>query len=51
MLGIQQGKTLGLTEGARQKALETAKLMLQHDYPVAEICLMTELSQEELESV
>ena len=38
MLGIQQGKTLGLTEGVRQKALETAKVMLTMGYPLADIC-------------
>ena len=49
--GLERGKSLGFAEGSRQKALETAKLMLQHDYPPAEICLMTGLSQEELERV
>ena len=42
MLGIQQSKTLGLTEGVRQKALETAKTMLTMGYlpvlPLADIC-------------
>ena len=38
MLGIQQGKTLGLTEGVHQKALETAKVMLTMGYPLADIC-------------
>ena len=38
MLGIQQSKTLGLTEGVHQKALETAKVMLTMGYPLADIC-------------
>ena len=37
MDAFDEGKSLGLTEGeargSRQKALETAKLMLQRDYP------------------
>ena len=53
--GIEQGKSLGLAEGeargSRQKALETARLMLQRDYPSAEICMMTGLSQEEVASL
>ena len=42
------GAEWGLTEGSRQKALETARLMLQRNYPQAEICLMTGLTQEEV---
>ena len=48
-LGLAEGKSLGLAEGSRQKALETAKLMLQRKYPQTEICLMTGLSNEEVE--
>ena len=51
--GLERGKILGLAEGkslgSRQKALETAKLMLQRKYPQTEICLMTGLSKEEVE--
>ena len=46
--GEARGKSLGLTEGLRPKALETARLMLQRNYPQAEICLMTGLTQEEV---
>ena len=46
--GEARGKSLGLAEGSRQKALETARLMLQRNYPQAEICLMTGLTQEEV---
>ena len=49
--GIERGKSLGLTEGSRQKALETAKLMLQRDYPSTEICMITGLSQAEVEAL
>ena len=53
--GIEQGEARGLAEGesrgSHQKALETARLMLQHDYPVAEICLMTGLSPAEVETL
>ena len=48
-LGLAEGKSLGLAEGSRQKALETAKLMLQRNYPQTEICLTTGLSKEEVE--
>ena len=41
----------GEARGSRQKALETARLMHQRAYPVAEICLMTGLTQEEVESI
>jgi len=46
--GEAKGKSLGLAEGSRRKALETARLMLQRNYPQAEICLMTGLTQEEV---
>jgi len=39
------------TDIAVQKALETAKLMLQRDYPSTEICMMTGLSQAEVEAL
>jgi len=47
-LGLAEGKSLGLAEGSHQKALETARLMRQRAYPVAEICLMTGLTKEEV---
>ena len=43
--------TQGLSQGSRQAKLETARLMRQRAYPVAEICLMTGLTQEEVESI
>ena len=49
--GEARGKSIGLAEGSHQKALETARLMKQRSYPIAEICLMTGLSQEEVEAL
>ena len=53
--GEARGKSLGLAEGeargSRQAKLETARLMHQRAYPVAEICLMTGLTQAEVESI
>ena len=40
-----------LSQGSRQKALETARLMLQRDYPSTEICMMTDLTQAEVEAL
>jgi len=49
--GIQQGLRQGFADGSYRKALETAKLMRMHNYPIAEICMMTGLSKEEVESI
>ena len=49
--GIEQGIQHGFSKGAYQKALETAKLMIAHHYPVSEISLMTGLPQEEIEKL
>ena len=49
--GEAKGKSLGLAEGSRRKALETARLMLQRNYPQAEICLMTGLTKAEVEAM
>ena len=51
MDAFDEGKSLGLTEGSRQAKLETAKLMLQRDYPSTEICMITGLSKEEVEAL
>ena len=45
--GIVQGKQVG----SYQKALETAKLMRTHNYPIAEICTMTGLTEAEVEKL
>ena len=53
LIGIAQGEAKGLSEGisegSYQKALETAKLMRTHNYPIAEICTMTGLTEAEIE--
>ena len=49
--GIEKGLQQGFSDGAYQKALETAKLMISHQYPISEICLMTGLTQEEIEKL
>nr|WP_314994244.1 hypothetical protein [uncultured Treponema sp.] len=49
--GLERGIEQGLTQGSHQAKLETARLMLQHHYPLAEVCLMTGLGKEELESM
>ena len=52
-IGIAQGEAKGLSEGisdgSYQKALETAKLMRTHNYPIAEICKITGLTEAEIE--
>ena len=49
--GISQGLSQGISQGSHQKALETARLMHQRAYPVAEICLMTGLTTDEVEAM
>ncbi|MGI5111871.1 PD-(D/E)XK nuclease family transposase [Treponema putidum] len=49
--GIEAGIQESLDKGAYQKALETAKLMRMHNYPIAEICTMTGLTKEEVEAI
>ena len=49
--GIEQGRSEGIEQGSRQAKFETARLMMQHNYPVSEISLMTGLSKEEIETM
>ena len=49
--GLMEGKSLGLAEGSRQKALETAKTMLTMGYPLGDICKIAGLSQAEVEAL
>ena len=49
--GIEAGIQEGLDKGAYQKAIETAKLMRMHNYPIAEICTISGLSKEEVEAI
>ena len=49
--GIQQGKSLGLAEGSRLKALETARILKQLGDSVKKIMQATGLTQEEVENI
>ena len=49
--GFVQGKSLGLAEGSRQAKLETARLMKGMNYPISDICTISGLSVEEIESL
>ena len=48
---IEQGKSLGLAEGFRQAKLETAKTMLTMGYPLADICKISGLAPDEVQSI
>ena len=50
-IAFAEGIEQGFSEGSYQTKLETAKLMRMHNYPIAEICTMTGLSKEEVESI
>ena len=47
----RKGLERGLAEGSRQAKIETARLMLQRNYPVSEISLMTGLTKEDVEAI
>ena len=51
LLGLVEGKSLGLAEGSRQKALETAKNLVQFGLSVENIAAATGLSKEEVEAI
>ena len=46
-----EGKSLGIAEGSRQKALETARLMKQANCEILFIEKMTGLSQKDIEAI
>ena len=50
-IAFAQGISQGISQGSLQAKLETARLMHQRAYPVAEICLLTGLTQAEVESI
>ena len=50
-IAFAKGISQGLSQGSRQAKLETARLMRQRAYPVAEICLISGLTQAEVESL
>ena len=47
----EEEREIAFADGAYQTKLETAKLMRGHNYPIAEICEMTGLSQKEVEAL
>ena len=49
--GVERGKSLGLAEGSRQKALETAKNLLNFGLSRENIAKVTGLSQIEVEAI
>ena len=50
-IAFAKGISQGLSQGSHQATLETARLMRQRAYPVAEICLISGLTQAEVESL
>ena len=49
--GMRQGKSLGLAEGSRQKALETARILKKLGDSITKIVQATGLSKEEIEKL
>ena len=49
--GRSEGIAQGFSDGARQKALETAKAMKNMNYPISDICTISGLSVEEVEKL
>ena len=49
--GIEQGKSLGLAEGSRQKALETARILKQLGDSTQKIVQATGLTPAEIEAL
>ena len=49
--GIRKGRRDGIAAGSYQAKRETAKLMAERKYPLSEICLMTGLSEAEIENL
>ena len=51
MIGLQQGIQQGFSNGSRQKALETAKILKQFGDSVQKIAQETGLTQAEVEAI
>ena len=51
MIGLQQGIQQGFSNGSRQKALETAKILKQFGDSVQKIAQATGLTQAEVEAI
>ena len=49
--GLAEGKSLGLAEGSRQKALETARILKQFGDSVQKIVQVTGLTVQEVEAL
>ena len=49
--GLERGKSLGIAEGSRQKALETARIFKQFGDSTQKIVQATGLSQAEVEAI
>ena len=49
--GMHKGRKDGIAAGSYQAKLETAKLMAERKYPLSEICLMTGLSEAEIQKL
>ena len=49
--GIERGIEQGIEKGVYQKNLETAKLMKGMNYPISDICTVSGLTKEEVESL
>ena len=50
-IAFAQGIEPGITQGSRQKAFETAKIMLTMGYPLGDICKIAGLSPAEVETL
>ena len=50
-IAFAQGISQGISQGSRQKALETAKMMLTMGYPLADICKIAGISSAEVEAL
>ena len=49
--GEIKGRQQGFSDGAYQTKLETAELMKKMNYPISDICTISGLSVEEIESL
>ena len=49
--GEIKGRQEGFADGSYQKALETAKLMKGMNYPISDICTVSGLSKEEIDTL
>ena len=50
-MGLAEGEARGRSEGSRQAKLETAKTMLTMGYPLVDICKISGLTTDEVESI